>query len=191
MLTLSGMNTLLDKLFSEPIELDVIHKVQTKRCLQLIRMGLFEFDIPELIEVMMGEKHNSSEPKDPTQYQYVYNHYRKVNERKGKWGSRNITYGLRQRKLMAWPPLSFSYLWKVECIKLDELETIPPGLMLRVLETKAAFLFNAYVVLINEKMNKVVLLGAVWELPPTVKNKVSYKRVGRISYFYLGEWSLS
>ena len=188
MIKLSEIDKILNTMFSEFFKLPNweqqfanLAETYNFRCNQLVKFGFFEFTVENLIADMMGQHHNFVVKKDFTFFEYVYNHHTKLETKICR--KENVLFGLKKRRLLNWPPMSFDVLWEVKHIKLNDLDNPHPALILRVLETKPLLLFNAYSVLVSEKIKKVVLLGNVWELPNS-------NNIGRISYFYLGEWGL-
>ena len=162
------------------------------RCWQAKEMGFFQIDFPEMVEMLMGQKHtNVIEGKDRQNYEWTYNHHDDV-LLGNNWGSvPTIFQRITREGFWHLPPFSKKLVWECQFGKLNYLKrVIPYGVVLRMEECKKTKLFNCFNVLapmeawVKKTDIDPIVVATIWEL----SQNDNIMTVGQAAHFFLAQW---
>lgn len=168
---------------------------------QAEKLGFKRLQIPEMVEMLMGEEFTGENEADTERqtHEWFYNHHtdRVVEGEDCTWGGKPQDYW-RKVKVGPWyyPPFSKVETWRCRFGKLDYLKReIPYGVVLKMLEVKKLNLFNVFGVLAPieawEKETDIdpIVVATIWEVTDKEdKLPIVHNTAGEVAHFFLAQW---
>jgi hypothetical protein len=153
---------------------------------QLHTMGFHDFTANRMVELMYGEKHTRQwTAHQKHNYEWVYNHHTGRNE-KYRWFFTPEYYCCEKASnFWHWPPWAMQVAWKCKSTSLNRVcREIPAAVILKILRIQDLNVFNVFHVIESMRVQKSVLLGTLWQLPPS---ETKNAKIGYVSSFFLSE----